>query len=171
MFLNFSFSPYQHTLPSVSTDVSWRCGAMEKQLKCWRINWDINVSLIPYRSTARYLARSSIQKDSRCHFLIPFALFWPAASELRMKKREWHTLTPMHLHTSSKTFPCGGVFLYSPLPAMNTTEKDYNPDENLRDWSLILLCFLGRIPHPHIQQKFSPFEAYMAELSSNQTNV
>jgi len=129
------------------------------------------VFLIPYWSTARYPARSSIQKDSRCHFPIPFALFWPAASELRMKKREWHTLTPMHLHTSSKTFPCGGVFLYSPLPAMNTTEKDYNPDENLHDWSLILHCFLGRIPHPHIQQKSSPFEAYRTVLLSNKTNI
>lgn len=49
------------------------------------------------------------------------------------ERAEQQALTPMHLHTSSKTFPCGGVFLYSPLPAMNTTEKQYNPSGNSHD--------------------------------------
>lgn len=64
--------------------------------------------LISYSSLKQY---RELQKSPP----FPFAPFCPAASE---------SLTPMHLHTSSKTFPCGGVFLYSLLPAMNTTEKN-----------------------------------------------
>lgn len=135
----------------------------KKKLKCWKNN--LGPKCVSYSlQLISKISRNSIQKNSKCHLPIPFALFWPATSELCTKKREWHTLTLMHLHTSSKTFPCGGVFLYSPLPAMNTTEKYYNPNGNSHEWGSILHWLLGRITHPCIQQKFSAFGVYRIVL-------
>lgn len=133
--------------------------AKEKHLKCWKNK--LGPKTVPYSlQLISKISRCSIL-NSKCHLPFLFALFWPATSESCLKKREWHTLTPMHLHTSSKTFPCGGVFLYSPLPAMNTTEK-YNPNGNSHD--SILHYLLGMLPHPCIQQKSSALGAYRIAL-------
>lgn len=161
IFLSVQSPPAPAT--SGSTDINWIVhGAMEKT-KCWKSK--LGPKCVSYSlQLISKISRSSIEKNSKCHLTFPFALFWPATSETCIKKREWHTLTPMHLHTSSKMFPCGGVFLYSPLPAMNTTEKYYNPNGNSHDLGSILHWLLGRIPHPCIQQKSSALGAYRIAL-------